>query len=152
MPPSLSLREGIFVNLKATLETITIANGYATALGTVTRGMLAPLETSVLPTASLLPVSDEPVYGPGVLRRELTVTVRVWIDVALADTPTALESLIADVQQALQVDPRRGALAENTLDGTLQYIYLQSVETLAGADISFQVDYRTQLLTPRVGV
>lgn len=152
MPPALSLREGIFADLKTTLETITTANGYATDIGTVTRGLLAPLETSVLPAASLLPVSDEPDYAPGTLRRQLTCTVRVWIDVALTETATALEALIADVQQALVMDPHRSGLAEDTREGAVNYIYLQSVETLAGADIVFQVDYKTELDSPRTGV
>lgn len=150
--PALSLREGILANLLTVLASITTANGYATTLGTITRGMLAPLETSVLPTASLLPVSDEPIYGPQTLRRQLTITIRVWVDVALANTGPALEALIADVEQALVVDVRRAGLAEDTRETGVQYLYLQSVETLAGVDVSFQVDYKTDLTTPRSGV
>ena len=42
MPPALSIREQLFANLKTTLESITIAHGYATDIGTVTRGALSP--------------------------------------------------------------------------------------------------------------
>jgi len=150
--PALSLRQGILAHLMSTLASITTANGYASTLGTITLGMLAPMETSILPAASLLPVSDKPDYAPQTLRREFTVTVRVWVDVALADVPAVLDALIADVQQALVVDARRGGLAEDTRELDVSYIYLQSVETLAGVDLSFIVEYKTDLATPRSGV
>lgn len=135
-------------HLETTLRAITTANGYATDIGTVTRGMLSPLETSVLPTASLLPVNDLPEYMPQALQRTLTVTVRVWVDVT-QDVAAALEALIADVQEVMQVDTRRGLTAINTREGPVQYLYLQSTESLAGCDVSFEIDYKTALTTPR---
>ena len=152
MPPGLSLREQIYADMKTTLATITTTGGYATTIGTVTRGSLSPLETDTLPTASLLPVSDEPAYGVGVNRWRITCVVRVWIDTVLAETASTLEALIADVQEAMQVDSRRGGVAELTMDGPVQYLYLQSTETVAGADVGFVVDYKTTLATPRESV
>lgn len=152
MPPGLTLREQIYRDIMAALATITTANGYATDIGTLTRGMLAPMETSVLPTASLLPVQDVPEYGAQTLRRQLTCTVRVWVDVAVNDTAPTLEALVGDVQQALEVDTSRGGLADVTLEGPVQYLYLQATETLSGADIAWEVHYKTALTTPRVGV
>lgn len=152
MPPALTLREQIYRDIMAALATITTANGYATDIGTLTRGMLAPMETSVLPTASLLPVQDVPEYGAQTLRRQLTCTVRVWVDVAVNDTAPTLEAFVGDVQQALVVDTSRSGLAEVTLEGPVQYLYLQSTETLSGADVSWEVHYKTALTTPRMGV
>lgn len=152
MPPALSLRELIFQDVETTLEGISVANGYATNIGTIGRGNIPPLETSTLPIAAILPASDEPTPTPQTSRRALTFVIRVWIDTAQPNTATALEALIADIQQALQVDPYRDGHAENTLDMTLQYIYVQHTETLAGADIGVQVDYKTSLTSPRVDV
>lgn len=152
MPPALSLREEIFRNVQTTLAAITANGTYASMLATIGRGHIPPLETSALPIAAILPVTDEPDDAPQTLRRTLTLTVRVWVDVALADTASTLEALIADVQYALQVDPRRGGHAENTREITLTYLYLQNTETLAGADIGIQIDYKTALTSPRVQV
>jgi hypothetical protein len=148
MDLSLSLREQLYRDVMATVAMITTANGYATNIGTLTRGALAPLETAILPSLSLVPVSDETELGPGVLRRRLTFAFRAWVDTELADTATALEALIADVQRVMQVDALRGGLAEETLEGTVTYIYLQSTETLSGADIAFEVHYKTQQDSP----
>lgn len=152
MPVALSLRELIFQDVVTTLETITTGNGYASDLGVVTRGGLSPLETEATSTwASLLPVSDEPTYGAGVNRWQLTFLVRTWIDVATTtEAAAALEALIADIQQALQVDQRRGGYAEATLDGLLQYRYLDATMTVAGADIGFLVHYKTTQASPRI--
>ena len=153
MPPPLSLREGIFLDVLAALATITTANGYGSTLAAVTRGIQAPLETHLLPSASLCPETDEPLYRPQTLERQLTLTVRLWVDTATpATAAAALELLIADVEQALVVDPRRGGLAEDTRETLVTYVYLQSVETLAGADVSFQVDYLSSLTSARIGV
>lgn len=147
----LSVREQIMRDLKTTLEGITVANGYATDIGTVTRGVGSPLETSELPMASLLPVNDLLEYMPQAAQRVLTVTVRVWVDIdALADVASALEALMADVEEIMQVDPRRGGYAENTRTGVTQYIYVEASETLAGADIAFEIDYKVSLASPRV--
>lgn len=152
MPPALSVREQIFAHIATTLATITVANGYATDLLTIGRGNIPPLETSMLPIAAILPASDEPDPTPQTSRRALTLVIRVWVDTAQPNTATVLEALIADVQHVLQVDPYRGGHAENTLDRALQYLYLQNTETLAGADIGVQVDYKTSLTSPRVDV
>ena len=153
MPPALSVREKIYEDIVATLNTITVSNGYATTLGTVRRGALSPLETDVMPTASLIPVSDEPTYGVGVNRWQITCTIRIWIDaVSIATAAATLEALIADVQVALQVDNRRSGNAEQTLTGLIQYLYLQSTETIAGADLVFMIDYKTSLTSPRVAL
>ena len=151
MPPALSIREQILVNIETTLAGITIAAGYATTIGTVTRGHLSPLENLGLPFASILPVNDMPEYGAGVLRRALGLTVRVWIDDAPVPAPTTLEALIADVQQVMQVDARRNGLAEQTLEGPVQYLYLGDTERLAGADVGFDIRYKTLQSTPRTG-
>lgn len=146
----LSLRELILLDVLATLATITTGNGYATTLGRVTRGMLSPLETYALPLASVLPVDDRPDTGAQVYRRMLSFTVRLWVDDAPAESPATLEALLADVQQALQVDSTRSGHCEYTLEGQTSFIYNASTERLAGADIEFMCDYKSPLGQPRV--
>ena len=149
-----SIREQLLANVRTTLLLITVAGGYSVNIGTVSRGHLSPLETFSLPSASILPVTDRPEYGAGVLRRVLTFTVRVWIDTAtLANVGTVLEGVIADVERVLRVDSRRAGLAEDTREGEggVQYIYLASTETLAGADLHVDVDYKTSIASPLVG-
>lgn len=150
-PPGDSLREQILTNVETTLALITTIGGYSVNIGTVSRGHLAPLETFALPTASILPVTDEPNYGAGVLRRVLTFTVRVWIDTAtLANVGSMLEGVIADVERVLRVDARRAGLAEDTREGGsgVSYLYLVSSESLAGCDIHIEVDYKTTINSP----
>lgn len=151
MPVALSIRELIFENVVTTLQAITVVNGYASDLAIVTRGGVSPLETEATSTwASVLPVSDDPTYGAGVNRWQLTFLVRTWIDTATAAAAAAaLEALVADIQQAMQVDQRRGGYAEATLDGLLQYRYLDATMTVAGADIGFTVHYKTTQASPR---
>jgi len=148
MPPAASRREQILANVATTLAMITLAGGYSVNIGTVSRGHLSPLETFGLPTASILPVSDQPEYGAGVLRRVLTLTIRLWIDVAGGTVATSLEGAIADVQRVMQVDSRRGGCAETTLEGPLQYLYLVDAQTLAGADVGYDIPYETKITTP----
>ena len=73
--PGLPRAEYIFQHIKTTLESITIANGYLTDIGTVSRGILSPLETFGLPLASILPATDEPTEEIGAQWNVLTVGV-----------------------------------------------------------------------------
>jgi len=151
-PPALSIREQLCLDLVSTLQGVTIANGYTWDIGTVSRGQLAPLEISLLPLAAVMPLQDIPVYGAGVLRRTFTVKLRLWVDVALkAETAPGLESLLADVQRAIRVDAQRSTLAEDTREVDITYLYLVESETLAGADLDIEIDYRTDLDSPLVG-
>lgn len=147
-----SLRELIYLHLIATLQGVTILNGYSQDVGTVTRGLLSPQEQLGLPIISLLPVSDTPEYGAQVLRRLLTFTLRVWIDDMPADAPTTLENLLSDVQAVLAVDVTRGGLTEHTLETGVNYLYAVATERINGADLTYECHYRTTLTDPRTGV
>lgn len=146
-----SIREQILANIATTLATITLAGGYSVNIGTVSRGHLSPQETFGLPTASILPVSDTPEHRPGTLWRVLTLTIRLWVDITGGTIATYLEGVIADVQKVMQVDTRRGGVAETTLEGPLQYLYLVNAETLAGADVGFDINYKSSIASPLVG-
>lgn len=148
-----SLREGILAHLETTLAGMTVLGGYVNDIGTITRGLLAPLEGGTFPCASVLPAQDVPEAGASsVSRRELTCAIRAWVDTALVtETAQALEAFVADIQRALQVDTTRGGLAEYTMEGPLQYIYLEARGTMAGADIGIEIHYRTAIGSPLSG-
>lgn len=150
--PGPSIAEQIFVNVEETLATITTIGGSALTIGTVTRGHLSPLESFGLPFGSILPISDIPEYGMGVLRRVLLFTTRLWIDDTPDLAPTTLQALIADVQKAIEVDGERGGVAEHTLEQGVQFLYTVSTERLAGADISWECPYKTPITDPRTGI
>lgn len=149
-PPQASIIELLQQNIVTTLAGITVVNGYAWDIGSVSRGHLSPLETFALPCASLIPVQATTEIRVGARWWEFLFTIRVWVDVALADVGHRLEDLVCDVQRVLEVDSQRGGYAEYTLPQTVQYIYLESTERLAGADLSFQCDYKVSLADPRV--
>lgn len=147
--PPLSLREQIFGNLMTVLATITLANGYATELHTVRRGLQSPLEDFILPCALVLPVNEPNEYAVGVQRRHLLCTVRLWIDDGPDFAPSTLEALLADAEHALAQDVTRGGLAQLTVLTMTQYFYLEGTERLAGADMHYEIHYRVSLTDPR---
>jgi hypothetical protein len=151
-PPQASVVELLQENILTTLAGLTVANGYAWDIGSVTRGHLTPLETFQFPTASLIPVQATTEIRVGVRWWEFHFNVRLWVDVDLADTGHRLEDLICDVQRILEVDSRRGGYAEYTLPTQVTYIYLESTERLAGAEVGFHADYKVSLADPRLQV
>jgi hypothetical protein len=146
-----SRRESILANVETVLRTITTANGYAHDIGTVERGEINPLNLQAYPCALILPMGDRPeAMASSVSRRDLSITIRLWVK-PHANLSEALELLITDVQTALMADPRRGGHAENTLEGELSYLYLDSEALEAGADVEYLIHYRTAIGNPASG-
>lgn len=150
--PGLPIREQILANIVATLMGVTSGDTYVSDLsgdGQVVRGHMSPLETFAFPCVSLLPISDPTEYRPQVFLQVLTVTFRMWIDAIPTEAPTVLETLLADVTTALAADDRRGGLAQTSLLRETQYLYDPVTERLAGADQTWDFDYRTGIGHPR---
>lgn len=150
--PGLPIREQILANIVTTLAAVTAGDTYASDLsadGQVTRGHISPLEHFHFPCVSLLPIDDPTEHRPQVWLQTLTVTLRMWIDAVPATAPTALELLLADVTTIMKVDDRRGGLAQATLLRTTQYLYDAVTERIAGADQTWEIEYRTGLGHPR---
>jgi hypothetical protein len=106
------------------------------------------LDLQAYPAALIIPTSDIPEAGASsVSRRVLHVVLRLWVrpHQALSE---ALEALIQDIQQLVLVDARRGGWADLTLEGELHYLYLDSQALEAGADLEYQIHYRTALADP----
>jgi hypothetical protein len=143
-----SKREGLLQNVETVLRSITVSNGYANTVGTVERGQINPLNLQAYPATLILPMRDRPeAMAKSVSRREYHVTLRLWVR-PHTQLSEALEALIKDVEKAMMLDPRRGGLAENTIEGELTYLYLDSEELEAGADLDYQLDYRTAIGDP----
>jgi hypothetical protein len=146
-----SRRELILQNVETVLRSITTANGYVNTVATVARGQINPLNLQAYPVALILPMADRPdAMASSLNRREYTLTIRLWVR-PHTHLSEALESLITDVQKALMLDPRRGALAEDTREGELSYLYLDSEALEAGADLEYLIPYRTAIGDPTSG-
>jgi hypothetical protein len=146
-----SRRELILQELETTLWSMVPGAQYSHHLATVSRGTINPLDLQSYPAVLIIPTSDIPEAGASsVSRRVLHVVLRLWVrpHQALSE---ALEALIQDIQQLVLVDVRRGGLAELTLEGELHYLYLDSQALEAGADLEYQIHYRTALADPMSG-
>lgn len=145
-----SIKEKILQDIEATLRGITLAAGYANDIGSVERGMVSPVEIQAFPAALIIPTADNPEAGPSsVKRRAFSLSLRLWVAVH-KEASSHLESFIADVERAMMVDPRRGALAFDTEEGNTTYLYLVEKEAQAGGEIEYTIYYRTQIGDPSV--
>lgn len=151
-PPPLPIRERVFANIQTTLASITTGAGYGSTMALVVRGHKSPLEHFSFPCASLLGATDPIKYSLGTKRHNLLLAVRCWIDATQATAATQLEVLLADIVKAMEVDTHRGGYADATLEGPTQYLYQEATERLWGADIDFEIEYRTSVADPRIGV
>lgn len=149
-PPDLSVQELIIQHVLTTLQGITTAGGYGSDIITIARGILSPLETFGFPMCSLLQGHDVPTTRPQVNQRVLSLALRLWVDAPAAESAKTMGIFLADVQQILQVDTRRGGHAETTIEGPTQFIYNVSTDRLEACDIAFDIQYKTLITSPRV--
>lgn len=143
-----TIRDKIIDNILAALPGITIANGFNNDIGVISDGLVNPLGLPKYPAALILPDSEDPEAGASdVSRRELTVTLRLWVG-AHQTIRKKLGGFIGDVEKKIFEDRRRGGNAVNTIEGPISYIYLQRDQVEAGADVDFIIHYRTKIGDP----
>lgn len=142
-------------NLQTTLQGITMANGYANTLNAVER-VLQQGQSSQPPMAYLLEANDTvTAEAPlGFLSREMLVGVVLVVqqDEAI-DSRSASEvmnSLIADVQRALQVDERRGNLAVLTKETDVSAVQIIEGMPELSATVAYSIHYRHNRLDATV--
>jgi hypothetical protein len=150
--PVLPLRERILANMVTTLQTISVGNGYATTLDTVVRGYLSPLEHFGFPSASIIPVDDPEEWTPQTAQHEFHCFIRLWIDETPETAPTTIQAVCADIAEALQVDTTRGGVAEYTMAENTLFPYEVSTERFVCIDLLYRVDFKTSIVSPRIGV
>jgi hypothetical protein len=156
-----SIREQIMKNIQTTLQGITIAGGYANELTAVER-VLQRGQSSTPPMAYVLE-GDDNITGSAdsgpvglLLRRTLTLGVVLVVqqdeDIDAKSASEVMNSLIADVQKALQVDYQRGGLAIDTLEDSVSAIQQDEGMPTLSSVIAYRIDYRHRRTDPAQGV
>lgn len=133
-------REDILGALETRLKTISVANGYHTALGAhVSAWLPAVISESERPAANVRDMDDSIIRDTAPFD---THQLSVEIDVA-STTVTALRQAIYDVYKAVGTDPTFGGLAIDTalLGDAFQLDQLERAVT--GAIVSLSITYRT---------
>jgi hypothetical protein len=152
-----SVREQIMKNLQSTLQTITVENGYANTLNAVER-VLQQGQSSQPPMAYVLEGDDSvvpggPLFGADrLLARQLNVGVVVVVQqdetVDARSASEVMNSLIADVQKAVQVDYSRGGLAINTEETSVSAVQIEEGMPVLSSTIVYEITYRHRRTDP----
>lgn len=148
-----SVRERLMKNIQAALETITVGNGYANTLNAVER-TLQRGQSSAPPMAYVLEGDDDVIeQAPlGYLTRHLSVGIVLAVqqddDVDARSASEVMNGLIADVQKALQVDPRRGDLAVDTKETAVSPVQIEEGMPVLSATLAYRIHYRHSRLDP----
>lgn len=153
---AVSVREQIMRHIQDTLEWITVENGYANTLRSVQRFRQDGQELANLPAAILIEGSDDvDLNGPLELTsRTMTVSV-VLIQQQDPDTDARaaselMNSLIADVQRAMQVDARRGGVALDTTESGIGEMNVEEGQPELVQSIGYRIAYRHLRTDPTV--
>ena len=114
----MTIREQILENIKSTLETIRVANGYANDIASVQRWLQKGNTFRLIPCIIINAGPEEIEQTPNPL---VTCKFTVYLDVFVRQeetdtisTDALLNSLLGDIEKALMVDYTRAGLAENT--------------------------------------
>jgi len=150
-----SVRERIMKNLVAAAQTITVENGYSLTLNAVERALQSG-QSSQPPMAYVLEGDDDVVSEAplGLLSRTLSVGVVLVVQQdEEADARSASEvmnSLIADVQKAIQPDFRRGENAVNTEETGVSPVQIEEGMPVLSCTVGYRIMYRHDRLDPAI--
>ena len=150
-----SVREQMMKNIQASLAGITIENGYANTLNAVER-LLQSGQSSLLPMAYLLEGDDDVTSEAplGLLSRQLSVGVVLLVQqddhVDARSASEAMNSLIADVQKAVQLDERRGGVAVNTVETGVSPVQIEEGMPVLSCTVAYRISYRHSRLDPTI--
>lgn len=138
-----SLQKRILQNLVNTLGTIESLNSE------VLLGTFLPVKRD-LPTIGVIPDEDVPelVTHDALTECQLRAMVRVVVDRDFQDAQWKLLDLLAEVEAAIMVDPRRGNLAMKTERQRTKFLYLDHDFPEAGADLELLVTYHRHEADP----
>lgn len=135
-------------HVQATLEGITVENGYTNTLRSVQRFRQDGQELANLPAAILIEGGDDvDLNGPLELTSR-TMTVSVVLiqqqdtDVDAQSASELMNSLIADVQRAMQVDHRRGGVAIDTTESGIGDMNVDEGQPELVQTIGYRIAYR----------
>ena len=140
-------------HMQASLEAITVANGYTSTLIVVER-VLQRGQSSQPPMAYVIEGDDYVIAEAplGLLSRQLQVGVVLVVqqdeDSDARSASEVMNSLIADVQKKLQEDERRGGLAVNTVETGVSAVQIEEGQPVLSATVAYRIHYRHSRLDP----
>jgi hypothetical protein len=146
-----AIREQILVNIKTTLEGISIANGYSNNISSVQRWRQKGNDFEATPfiilktdTEQKFPYSDE-LYE---------CDLRCFIEIGTIDqsdaSETAMCSLLSDVEKALMIDITRGGLASDTvIIGNMPFPTSEN-QDYCGIIVNIQIKYQHYQTDPDI--
>lgn len=148
------IRELILEELKTTLETITVANGYVNEISSVQRHNVNGNNFVDVPMVLIVAGDDIPRDSPNTLTSyDFTVNLLLEINHPESNsnsTDTIINSFIGDVIKALKVDNTRGGNAIDTKMGAIRpYEYGDEI-TNVGVLIELNIHYRHLETDPEV--
>ena len=140
-------RQTIVNNLKTLLQTITIANGYYTALGSnVYLFRTIPMQADELPAVVIFDkgenIDTEGITGSvNIWNRVLNVTLQVVCAGSTVDT--TVRKLITDIYKALGTDTTLTSTCIDVITTGNQIEIEQESKLIAGASLDIIISYRT---------
>ena len=148
-------------HIKATLEGITMALGYANTLLAVER-VLQSGQSLQAPMAYVLEGDDDILNHEAsgqsglLLHRTLNVGVVLVVqqdeDTDARSASEVMNSLIADVQKAMQVDYARGGYAIDTHEHGISAVQIEEGQPELSSTVAYRIDYRHRRTDPTQGV
>ncbi len=137
-------RQNIVAALITALKTISVANGYRTAVGSQVYSWPDPtLDPDNLPalvvhdTAAPVEMDPNPYFSH-------TLTVEIYLVTSGALAGSALSDCMADILQAVGVDHTFGGLAIQTRPLNCNKTSIEKLEnSLGDAEVILEIDYRT---------
>lgn len=142
-----SIRKKIFKNIEGSSTLGAIAS-----LKTVVFGTFEPEDVANKPTkpvAGIIPEEDVGESGAkSVSRNELRLFVRIVVDKGADHAGYQLEDEIANIKTKMMVDVTRGGNAMDTKWIKDRWLYLDRDFPQAGADIEYQIDYKSKIEDP----
>jgi len=150
----MTVRESILENLKTTLETISVANGYHNDVASVQRWRQSGNSLILVPCIVINagPEEKEPVPNPFTTCK-FTIYLDVWIRQAQDDpqsTDMLLNSLLGDIEKALMIDYARGGYAKDTnIKSNVLFETLEG-QPQAGIIIELEIVYQHKQNDPEV--
>jgi hypothetical protein len=153
-----TIREGILKNRVQVLQSITVANGYATDFKTVERLIANPLQAGLTYPCAILHDVDEVSMPLGeetavnFIYRLLGLVVEFWmLEKTKGSLSSDLNAALGDIVKAFLNDYQCGGLAEDTSFGPTITVLAEKNEPLGGMQVRFEIQYRFFYADPTQG-
>jgi hypothetical protein len=155
-----SVHEQIMKQIQATLEGITIANGFGHTMVSVQRFLQQGQTLAETPVCVLLEGEDS-VKQEGPLAGAYSLTSRTMMVSVVAihqeDTETdarsaseVMNAIVLDIQKALQADPTRGGLALDTSEIGVGELNSDEGQPEIIQTVAFSISYRHRRTDPTI--